>query len=50
MNLQSMTYLELLELMNKIELEVLTRTLPLFVIILVIVITATILKEWGENK
>ena len=50
MNLQSMTYLELLELMNKIELEMLIRTLPLFVIILVIVITATILKEWGENK
>ena len=50
MNLQSMTYLELLKLMNKIELEMLIRTLPLFVIILVIVITATILKEWGENK
>ena len=45
-----MTYLELLKLMNKIELEMLIRTLPLFVIILVIVITATILKEWGENK
>ena len=42
MNLQSMTYLELLELMNKIELEMLIRTLPLFVIILVIVITAII--------
>lgn len=45
-----MTYLELLELMNKIELEMLTRTLPLFVIILVIVITAIILKKWGENR
>lgn len=50
MNLQSMTYLELLELMNKIELEMLIRTLPLFVIILVIVITAIILKKWGENR
>lgn len=45
-----MTYLELLELMNKIELEMLIRTLPLFVIILVIVITAIILKKWGENR
>lgn len=45
-----MTYLELLELMNKIELEILIRTLPLFVIILVIVITAIILKKWGENR
>ena len=50
MDLQSMTYLELLELMNKIELEILIRTLPLFVIILVIVITAIILKKWGENR
>ena len=45
-----MTYLELLELMNKIELEMLIRTLPLFVIILVIVIIAIILKKWGENR
>ena len=45
-----MTYLELLELMNKIELEMLIRTLPIFVIILVIVITAIILKKWGENR
>lgn len=45
-----MTYLELLELMNKIELEMLMRTLPLFAIILVIVITAIILKKWGENR
>ena len=45
-----MPYLELLELLNKIELEMLIRTLPLFVIILVIVITAIILKKWGENR
>ena len=35
---------------SKIELEILIRTLPLFVIILVIVITAIILKKWGENR
>lgn len=50
MNLQNMKYLELLELKNQIDFELLTRTTPIIIMVLVITIIAIILKEWGEGK
>ena len=50
MNLQNMKYLELLELKNQIDFELLIRTIPIIIMVLVIAIIAIILKEWGEGK